>query len=766
MYEARAFESNRAGSGACPDLRGSTTRRIFGIPSKGVIQDGHFAARSLLCFSKSRMSSPHTTRLRLFQLLCLLVVAAVFAFLRNECLSAELGGIGCLAPAAALFSPVKEFGTLLLNYHRDYYLYELGIAALGVLLIVFTLLFRKNITAWALLYLLALTLTGVGEMFAIEKKAQLVLYSGLAAALAAVLAFALMWRRSPALLSEGWLETKRTTAPLRIIEIVLVAAIMAAGILARFHDLNRNPSGYDAEACPHRLVADSWQEILKQEVGQAVQQSSGMSWVALHKLFTRIDHFNLFYLDERLLGVGISLACCLAIFFFVRNLRGSFAAVLALSLYVFGPLDLDWSRLPVMHHLPVLLGILMAWTALNALSTRSLRSFLLLALLILASKFVYPSAKLIWFGPVAAVVWVLLMERKAWRGHLLKPLVVFLGLAAFVAGRTGVWWLLYGELRIMPPFENPYPTYQTISVFERAQQMLQQGLLFFYELFYSPAEVTHWTNHATVLPVRSISSFCVVFLLAAFVRLLFLFRRPESIVFMGMIVGGLIPGMATGLADRRIAVSIVLCLVLSVLEFSWLMDTVVRRSSKWMAAFLKGTTFLLVTACIFIAQTQSFFSRPASRPVQAEAGDTIRQLVKPSTLVVYLAEERRCEMFYSIYDMMRESGGSIAFANADDSNVRLGDQIRNPTPIVDSWYYTGSDLEPQREKVRNTKHWDHYLFAFQPTPERRVWMTQLRALYPHGREQLVQYDKVWEQKLFIFEVDNAPVQQAPEPSAP
>ncbi len=702
------------------------------------------------------MPSSPVLRLRIFQLLSVLLAAGAFALLRSECLTAEVGYGECLASAGALFDPVVAFGTFILNYHRDYYLYEFALGAAGIVLVVLTLLFKRSLSVWALLYLAVVSVACLGEIFALEKKPQLVLYAGLGATALAVLAFWALKRRNPALLSEGWLETDRKVAQVRLLEVVMVAAIMTLGIVARFHDLNRNPSGYDAEACPHRLVAASWHEILKQEVGQAVQQSSGLSWVALHNLFTRVDHPTLFFLDERLLGVGISLACCLAMFFFVRNLRGPFAAVLALSLYVFGPLDIDWSRLPVLHHVPVLLGIVMAWVSLNALSTRSFWSFLCLAALIPVSKFVYPSAKLIWFGPFAACLWVLLFERKAWRGHLLKPMLVLLGLAVFITARTGVWWLLYGELRVMPPFENPYPADQAVSSLERAWQMLQQGLLFFYELFYSPAEVTHWTNHASVLPVRSISSFCVVFLVAAFVRLLFLFRRPESIVFMGMIVGGLIPGMATGLADRRIAVSIVICSVLAVLEFSWLMDSVVGKASKKVSAFLKGLTLICVTASLFVVQTQSFFSRSNGRPVQAEAGDVVRKLIKPSTVVVYLAEERRCEMFYSIYDLMRVAGGSIAFANADDSLVRLPDQIARPTPIVDSWFYQLSDLKSQAETVRNTKHWEHYIFLFQPTPERQQWIEQLKARYPNGRATVIDHARAREQKLFVFEVDNPP----------
>lgn len=705
------------------------------------------------------MSSSPVLRLRLFQLLCLLLCVGAFAFFRNECLSAEIAGVECLAQAGSLFDPVVTFGTFILNHHHDYYLYELGLGAVAILLVIVTLLFRKSLSGWALLYLSVVALTGVGEMFAIEKRPDLVLYVDLAAVALAVLAFALMWRRSSALLSDGWLETRRTAVPMRLLEVVAVVTIMAVGILGRFHDLNRNPVGYDAEACPHRLVAASWHTILKQEVGQEVQQSSGMSWVALHNLFTRVDHFSLFYLDERLLGVGISLACCLAMLFFVRNLRGPFAAVLALTLYVFGPLDLDWSRLPVMHHVPVLLGILMAWVSLNALSTRSVWSFLCLAAIIPASKFVYPSAKLIWFGPLAACIWVMLFERKAWRGHLLKPLLVFLGLAVFITGRSIVWWLLYKQVRVMPPFENPYPADQALSALERAQQMFHQGLLFFRELFYAPVEVTHWTNHATVPPVRSISSFCVVFLVAAGVRLLFLFRRPEAILFLGMIVGGLIPGMATGLAERRIAVSIVLCLVLAVLEFSWLMDTVVGKASRRMSLFLKAGTLISVAGCLFVAQTHSFFSRSVGRPAQAEAGDAVRQLVKPGTLVVYLADERQCEMFYSIYDLMRESGGSIAYANVDGSVRQPLDQIQNPTPAVDSWYYYLSDLKPQTDKVRNTKHWHHYIFVFQPTPQRQEWIAQLRARYPQGKETLLEFTKVREQKLVVYEVDNPPTAQ-------
>ena len=681
-------------------------------------------------------------------------------WLRGECLNAEAAGAACLAPVATLIIPIVKFGTWILNYHYNYFIYELGLAAFGVLIVILTLLFRRSVSWWGTFYIIALVLTGVGEFYALKRQQDLVLYCDLAAALVALIGFALMRVKSPEIISQGWLETKRGVARVRVLEVVAVITILAATVVSRFYDLNRNPSGWDAEACPHRIIAASWQEILKQEIGQAVQQSSGLSWTALHKLFTRVDHHNLFYLDERLLGVGISLLCSLAMFFFVRSIRGPFAGVLALVLYSFGPLDLGWSRLPVMHHIPVLLGILMAWATFKALSSRSWISFLSLAALIFLSKFVYPSGKLIWFGPVAAFFSVLIFERKAWRGHLPKLTLLLVGLALFLTARSGVYWLVQGDFKLMPPFENPYQSGLVVSQLERAKQLFSEGLLFFYELFYFPASMTHWTIHTTFMPARSISSFCVVFLILAFSRLLFLFKKPEALVFMGMIVGGLIPGMATGLADRRIAVSLVLCLVLAVLEFSWFIDTFVGKASKAVAQTLKYVVLLTVTACLVIVQTQTFFSGPVGRPSQVEAGDSVRQYVKESTVIVYLADEGRCEMFYSLYDIMKQSGGTIAFANADDSALRAKDQIEHPTPIVDYWFYTLSELAPQIEKIRQTRYWQRYLFVFQPTPERNEWIALIKAKYPNGKERRFEYDKALGRKLFMYEVEN------PAPSLP
>jgi hypothetical protein len=700
------------------------------------------------------MSGTSTRSLRLFQLACIILLSIGFWIFRYECLDAEGAGRTCLSQVAEPVAQIVSFGTYILNRHWNYAYYEMLVVGGALALVLLSLLFRRSCSWWCVLYIAALALSGLGEYSAMSRNQTRTLLYHLGAFVAALGAFALMVRRDPELLSKGWLETKRITAKVTTSEVFCVMVILAIACVNRFYQLNTNPSGYDAEACPHRMVADTWMKIMRQEVGAYVQQSSGMSLVALHKLFTDVNHPTLFYLDERLMSVAISLLGCAVMYFFVRNLRGPYAAFLALVLYVFGPLDIDWSRLPVMHHIPVIVALLLAWATCDALRTRSWKSFFAVALLIPCTKFVYPSAKLALFGPLAAMCGVVLFQRKEWRGHYLKLLYVFLGLFLYVGLRSVVYYVVHGQFIIVAPFENPYPAEAQVSQFERIKQMLGQGLYFFYEVFFAPASPTHWTHHATVLPARSLSSVTVVFCVLVFTRLLFLWRKPEALMFMAMIVGGLIPGMATELADRRIAMSLTLCLVLGVLELTWFLDTVVARGSRILTGALKFAVPVCLIGCIGLSQTTQFFGRFNGRPIQAMAGDTVLKTLQDNTLVLYLAEERRCEMFYTLYTRMLDADRSIAFATAHEGSKNAKEQILSPEPILTSWYYTETGLAPQIDKLKQTKQWGHYLFVFQPSAERESLRALLKQTYPHGKETIVEYSAALGQRMLLYEVDN------------
>lgn len=109
-------------------------------------------------------------------------------------------------------------------------------------------------------------------------------------------------------LGGSWLSPGQYQISPRLLEIVEVGGIFVVLVLTRFYAVNRLPGVWDAETCPHRPIAASWSRIIEQELGAHVQQSSGMLWVVLHNLFTRVNDPLLFFLDERLVGVNFSTA--------------------------------------------------------------------------------------------------------------------------------------------------------------------------------------------------------------------------------------------------------------------------------------------------------------------------------------------------------------------------------------------------------------------------------------------------------------------------
>jgi hypothetical protein len=112
---------------------------------------------------------------------------------------------------------------------------------------------------------------------------------------------------------------------------------------------------------------------------------------------------------------------------------------------------------------------------------------------------------------------------------------------------------------------------------------------------------------------------------------------------------------------------------------------------------------------------------------------------------------------------MLESNGSIAFATVYEGPKGAKEQILSPEPVLTSNYYTSSKLAPQIEALKAKRNWSHYLFVFQPTPEREEWRRLLKETYPEGRETIVTYSEVFNQKTLLFEVENRATTQNPSP---
>lgn len=684
--------------------------------------------------------------------IALLIIGIVFFALRYECYQANAGGVGCFKAfepiSSAVIDQVQQRMNVSWRFIRESS--RGGAYLIGVIAAI--LLFCRRLPLWLLLYLAAVSLSCVGEYFEFSRATTRMMYAHLASFLCALIAFFL--KKDTA--SDRVEPQIAAVEPIREVatrfswmEAVLLVFFGAVMISMRFYDINFNPEAWDAETCPHRAIATSWNTILQQELGEHIQQSSGFAWVALHNLFTRLEHPTLFDLDQRMLSVAISFINLTVVYFTTRSLFGVFTAFLSLVAIGFGPLEFDWARQPTLHHLPVLIGLLMLWFSVTALTQRSWLAFVGILLTIVMTKFVYPSAKTIAVGPFLAMFGVMLFDRKQWLGEKRKWLVVILGGMLYFVSRTLIYYFYHGKLHLMTPVPMIQPAQTDTTLLMTAQKLLGNATQFFEEIYHGPVESTHWTNHATIIPVRSLPSFCVVFCTVAIARLICNLRNPATLLLVGLLIGGLIPGVATGMAERRIAFALILMTILACREFGWLCEKIVAPRIGRKATLPLQYSLLLGFAVVLCGfQMFSMYRRPTGPSVQLQATNVVRPLVTEGTLLVYLADERRCEMFYGIFDELKDGKGTIGFATPYDERRGLREIVENPTPSVNSWYYRSTVLGTY---PRNAS-WKRVLFVYPKAPHRKEFLPMLEQLYPQGALRSYPFTDMYRRTLMVYDV--------------
>jgi hypothetical protein len=605
------------------------------------------------------------------------------------------------------------------------------------------------------LYFLAITFALLGELMALRRDAWSTLYYHLGALVCGVLAMIISRVGAPrggTLEGGEWITFEGEKTKPRIAEYIAVGLIFLALGVLRFYALNRNPMGLDDESCPHRAICFSWRGILEQELGANWQQASGLSWVVVHRLFTRFAHPLLYYLDQRVLSVGISLLNCWLVFFLVRYLRGPFAAILALVLYGFGPLDFEWSRLPTLHALPVTLGLILTWVSFWAFRDPSWMRFLWVAIAIFLTKFFYPSAKALALGPLTAACAVFLWNYPAWQGHKKKLFLIPLGMAAFLAFRPIVFYFWFGRAQLVSPVQHMY-LHDGAGWFEVVQKYAREAFGLIYEIFYAPFGPSHWTIQTTLEPLRSVSSVCVVFVTMALLRLLFTPKSLNSALCAGLLIGGALPGIAAGMADRRVAYTLVFVVVLVAIEISWFFDRVVMTRSRTFLTFGKAALVSCLIITLSAGQVFAMFSRKQDKPLQVILAERIRPLIRKDTFVAYMIEPRNCEFFFGIYDLLDAGNGRVAFATSVGDLKLSRELVQTPSIKPGVWFYEITPLKKQVQSIQATQVWKRVLYVFPDGTVYRELKDTLTELYPRGVVTTGQYSQTQPSSYLVFDTN-------------
>ena len=665
-----------------------------------------------------------------FSLTLFLLLAISYLILRAECLGSEAAGMVCLNQAAPLFTTLVEFGAPIHRDARVWYISASCFAGFLALIICIVTLTKSRSDRTQIILYFSAVLFGIAADFASSRLLPYEVIAGYSiAVLLALVSFSLKKSATSGLAGSNnrFFHTSPDKTPISCGEAIALAVVFFLIVMVRFYALNRLPSGWDDEACPHRLIASSWDQILRQAIGHGTQQSAGLSWAALHNLFTRVLDPEFFLIDQRLLGVAISLGNCWIVYFFTRLLAGPLAAFFALILFAFGPLELGWSRQPTLHNFPILIAMLVAWLTMLAVLKKSWVYFVLLMLLMPVTHFVYPSARLMFVVPIITVISSLCFSCSAWNGHKKKIILIFFGAFLWCASRSAINWYVTGEFKLLSPVgaaAGYLSAGQSIhSFFSFASKIGVEFAGFLSSVFFRQIAPTHWEEPATFEPRRAISSCVAIFSLIGALRLLRWIKDPFSIMVLVFILMGLAPGLMTAMADRRAGAALMMLIILASLECTRVLLFVKEKTGDiWGRVFIFSTVLSLFVGMIFL-QEVSYFRQPKMRAIQLQFADAIRPRIKDDTLVVYFGP-MQCDILLELFDKLDSSNGSTAFVSPppirggtlEEHDILL---IKEPKVDVKAWFYAGhwpnfkSPLERQIPFLREKREWKNLLFISQ-----------------------------------------------------
>lgn len=546
-----------------------------------------------------------------------------------------------------------------------------------------------------------------------------------------------------------------SSPPRQYVELVFFGLLIAALATVRFYALNRLPFGWDAELCVFRLYSGSFDRLWQHESGWTPQTSTGLSWLLINRFLGHFDEPNIYFLYHRTLGAFISILKVTLLFLFLRNYFGRFAAFFGAALLAFGPPEDWWSRVPNYHHWPGLVTLVVVWATINAMQKKTWQSFILLSLLSVTTRWVYPSAMFMVAVPIAFFGSLLIFQWSQWKPHLAKISVLLVGVAIWCEWLSICRALYLGRWEWLPPVIIPSHSEIAGGIFDKLYHIfIVNGADLFSNLFFRQISSTHWTVALTPKPWKVVPSFEGVLVLWAVARMIGERRDKISWLLLIALFFGALPGITSSVADRRIGAMFVLLIIIASREAAWVARFMERSIGRYAANSLRALTPLLLGAYLATLSCSVFFFMTKGVPRQQALGKILQENVKDNYLLVDLTGQLPCDLFLAVQRELKARNCKASFVSSkwggEFSPLNL---IENPRFDQKEWWYTEkgvTELEACTDWA--TRKWEGVTYVITNSNEADQWVEKLRQRYPNGQLQTlkVSYIPYDEERVLVF----------------
>lgn len=515
----------------------------------------------------------------------------------------------------------------------------------------------------------------------------------------------------------------------------LVYLVFLTLVCLRFYAINRCPVHFDGEGCYFRLTQSDFYKIIGHEAGVTPQTSGGFLWHVVYYLIGHTNETALYHVCIRNLSASLGILKLLVFYLFLNSKFGRFEALLGLLILGFGPPENWWARQPFFHHLPGLVTILLVWSTINLVQNLRWRDFIATAILMFATRLLYPSGVFGFMIPLCCLSCLVLFDWKKTKAHLPK-LVIPLGAAVLWALWLSIvsWSYWGGTWKFLPPFLVPSHAALPETLASKLYTVfVTNGHDLLTNIFLMFNDQSHWTYPLTIPPNRTATSLTLILAVVGVCRI-FMFRAGRiGLVFFWWLVWGAAPALSTQIADRRLGSFHLALISIAVMEGGRLINFLRSQGHFKTDLLLRGVALPSYVALLAVFGAGELFEGRFGRPFAAIYGEEIRKHLSEGTLVVYSTPDIECEVFFGVYQNILQSQGKLGWVGVEGDFERIKSIITKPVFNPEAWTYRDTkqaEIFPDRD---NLTRWSRYLFVLTPHPESGRILEFIRGKYPTAR---------------------------------
>ena len=250
---------------------------------------------------------------------------------------------------------------------------------------------------------------------------------------------------------DGWAECWESKAWKERTEPLVIAALIGVAAVLALYGLNQHPQYFFSEKISVFLQTASDGGLTRYLTeGGFTGNSNGMADLLVLWVLTRVLGCTL--LAIRLTPVLASVATVPLFYLFVRRLGGPVAALVATLLLMSSPTHIWFARTDYGHFAYVgLFAVLLGWLSLRAVERGGAGTWIAVAGLMAASRFVYAAGHVAWLIPVALLLHTTVLRRDRSRGWWFGWVAVAAGSALWIVSVSVVVGALRGLYTWIPP---------------------------------------------------------------------------------------------------------------------------------------------------------------------------------------------------------------------------------------------------------------------------------------------------------------------------